>query len=397
MQICEPGSCIGCGLCVMACPVRCIGLVENQEGFDAPVVDDSACIQCGRCRAVCPAANEVDRPAVRRPLAAFGAWAGDPAIRDSSSSGGVFPVLAAHVLHLKGCVAGAVYAADFQGVEHVVVDGPEQLDRLRKSKYVQSRLAGLWAQLDRAVHSAQPFLFSGTPCQVLAFKRRYGDVESVATVEVICHGVLSPALFRAYIAWLRNRLGNLDGYEMRSKCMGWRAAATRYRGDGRRECCLAPARDPFRSLYSRALGMRPCCHTCRYTGFPRIADVTLGDFWGVERLFPGRNDNRGVSAVLANTAKGLALVQSCLPSLEWWHADTDQIVAGNPNLVMATPAPPLREAFFETFRSRDFGRLRRYFSPKRRGLLHVARAAARRLREGAGSWLLDDLWVPEKR
>ena len=152
-------------------------------------------------------------------------------------------------------------------------------------------------------------------------------------------------------------------------------------------CCVTSARDPFRSLYSRALGMRPCCHNCRYTGFPRIADVTLGDFWGVERFFPGRNDNRGVSAVLANTPKGLALVQSCLPSLEWWHAATDQIVAGNPNLVMATPAPPNRGVFFEAFHSRDFGKLRRYCRPKRRGVLRVARAVAKRLRKGAGKWL----------
>ena len=200
----NPAECCGCGLCASSCSQNCIMMSSDEEGFLYPSVQSEHCIHCGKCEKVCPVRNKekTQRQSLKKAYAAFHR---DKKIRFQSSSGGIFSAIAQEVIRQGGVVFGAAFNNAFE-VEHIYVERVEDLSKLRGSKYVQSAMGETYKNVLNFLKSGRLVLFSGTPCQVSALKLFLNEkYENLITVDVICHGVPSPDVWKKYVNYRKRK------------------------------------------------------------------------------------------------------------------------------------------------------------------------------------------------
>ena len=308
IEIRHNGDCCGCEACVQVCPKNCIDFSSDAQGFLYPEVNKESCIDCGLCEKVCPVINKTNQ-SKNNPSTLYAVKSSDDAIRQQSSSGGFFSLLADYVLTKGGVVYGAAFDAAFN-VCHTRVDKIEDLYKLRGSKYVQSRIGQTFRECKDDLKAGKLVLFTGTPCQISAlghFLRK--DYDNLIKVEVVCHGVPSPMIYQQYlnetvIKDVEDR--TITKVNFRTKLGSWKKYFFTVEYNDRGEIC------EYRecvtdSLYMKGflsdLYIRPSCFECHAKNLTSGADFTIADFWGQEYTFPEFDDDKGVSAVLANTVK----------------------------------------------------------------------------------------------
>lgn len=314
ISITDKKDCCGCSACVQRCPKQCISMKEDEEGFLYPVVDTTHCIDCGLCEKVCPVIHQ-DAP--REPKRVYAAKNPDDRIRMSSSSGGVFTLLAEQVIARGGVVFGARFDERWE-VVHDYTETIEGLAAFRGSKYVQSRIGESYRDAERFLQAGKEVLFSGTPCQVAGLRRylRKG-YDNLLTVDFICHGVPSPGVFRHYLKEMKemiirkNRVKSvlIKDISFRDKRLGWKkysfSLTFSILQKGEREKVLVHSESKYKNTFLkgfvRDLYLRPSCHKCPAKAFKSGSDVTIGDFWAINTYLPGKNDHRGYSLCMDHT------------------------------------------------------------------------------------------------
>lgn len=205
MEICNKKDCTGCLACVSICKKGAIRYIYNEQGFRYPVVDGNLCVGCNQCKKVCPANNQVKNS---KTDSVYAAWNKDNIARLEATSGGVFLLLARQIIVQGGTVYGAAFDERFS-VKHQRVDNVEDLKKLRGSKYVQSDTLGIFEKVKDDLVSGRTVLFSGTPCQVSALKGYLGkEYTNLVCIDLVCHGVPSPLVFRDYLNELRQKYGS---------------------------------------------------------------------------------------------------------------------------------------------------------------------------------------------
>lgn len=300
-----PGEgCTGCAACRAVCLKGAIAMVADGEGFLRPRVDGARCVGCHRCEQVCPVLQpgEPDVSPV-----CYAAYTRDEELRLKSSSGGIFTELAWPIVESGGVVFGCVLEHSRLVAIHAKAETMEDLAEMRGSKYVQSDLRDTFREARAALENGRQVLFSGTPCQIAGLNgflgRRY---DNLLTVEVVCHGVSSPAVFEAYKARLEAGGGKVVDVAFRRKNPGWREAEFRaVRADGSSLCGPYPE-NAYMDAFLSGLSLRPSCARCVAKAGRSGADVTLGDFWGAGVFCPDLDDNRGLSWVTLHTETGRA-------------------------------------------------------------------------------------------
>lgn len=296
--------CTGCGACNNSCPVSAISMQYDGEGFWAPTIDHAKCVDCGLCEKICPALHPKygndPRPQT------FAVWA-DDRLREVSSSGGVFSVLAEYVLGKGGSVCGAAYDADMN-LRQVIINTPEALAPLRGSKYLQSDSGDCYKQIKALLENGTPVLFCGVPCQIAGLHNSLGEkkYENLITVDLLCHGGVAPRVFQRYLQECYPGKKVVD-FRFRDKSVyGWIASANAYFADGT-ECHLSREEDLYNRAFVACYSARKSCGTCRFSVLPRQGDFTLGDFWGCKNYDPKFDDGRGTSLVFANNERAKEL------------------------------------------------------------------------------------------
>lgn len=376
-------NCMGCGACRNVCPVDAIRLAPDEEGFSYPQVDETVCIRCGKCIQVCPLIHPAPVPPDRAdPPPVLAAWNRDPAIRLQSTSGGVFSALAEAVFRSGGRVAGAVFAPDHT-VHHRVASEPEALKALRSSKYLQSDTRLVFREIRDELKAGRRVLAVGAPCQIAGlYAFLGGDHEGLVTCDFICRGVNSPKAFTRYMDLLEAENGGRAVHiHFKDKARGWHRFSTRVEFDNGRVYVQDRYHDLFMRGYLEAnCFIRPACHECRFKGSKRAADLTLGDFWGLDKAHPEWDSNEGTSLVMVNSGKGRRLFQEAGEQLQSHAAATELARAGNPALLESVPPGPNREAFFRDLDRYSFSHLaRKYFPPKGRNKGGRIMTAVRRM------------------
>jgi len=306
IEVSDKSLCCGCSACVQACPVHCITMERDEKGFSYPSVNPDTCIECGKCLRVCPELPELNP---LHPLMVLAGINPSEDVRSTSSSGGVFTLLAEKIIDEGGVVCGAAFDAAWK-VRHIFVDNSADLVQLRGSKYVQSDTGEAFVTARRILDSGKMLLFSGTGCQIAALKRFLGsDPENLISVEVACHGVPSSLVWEEY---LRNVCGEDSprSIRFRDKSDGWKNYYVVIEGE-RGTILKESVRDnAFMQFYLRGLCSRPSCHNCRYKCGRSGSDIILADFWGVSASHPEMDDDKGTSIVIINTVKGMAAVDA---------------------------------------------------------------------------------------
>lgn len=371
IRITEKSECCGCEACRSVCPRQCIVMKRDDEGFLYPEVAIAECIDCGLCKAVCPMRYPGEG---RRPEAVFAARNSDNALRLASSSGGIFTRLAEQVLDRGGVVFGARFDETWN-VVHSYAQSREELARFRGSKYVQSRIGDSFRQTEQFLKEGRLVLFSGTPCQIAGLRRflrrEYGNL---LTVDVVCHGVPSPKVWQRYLEERTSGgAGEITGISFRDKQHGWHEYRLSIKAGARELTSVDADRAIYSRLYLYELISRPSCHHCPVKGGRSGSDLTLGDFWGIERVDPAFDDNKGCSAVLLNNPAW----ESLLRGIETRQVTYEQVLQGNPALECSTKPSINRSYLFHLLRKRyTISEIhRRCFdrSPLRRILRHLYR------------------------
>ncbi len=298
--------CSGCGACLNVCPVSAISMEYDDEGFLSPVVDSSKCSECGLCRKICPSMNPVYKNAPR-PVC-YAAYT-DEKVRQNSSSGGIFTLAAEEILNSGGRVCGAAMTDGFV-VKHIIIDSANQLDMLRKSKYVQSDTGNVYSEIKKFLNENIQVLFCGCPCQVAGLYAALQNTptDKLYTIDLMCHGSPSPGVFRKYIDSCYDR-SQLEFIGFREKdYFGWSTEMTVKFKDGsiKRASRLT---DPYYKAFLPCLSTRGYCGNCEFSKLPRQGDITLADFWGVERFDKKLTDGKGTSIVSVNSQSGKELFE----------------------------------------------------------------------------------------
>ena len=293
--------CSGCGACMNLCPVQAITMEMDDEGFWAPVVDEAKCTHCGLCKKRCPSLHPVYKNNPQPTC--YAAYAEDE-IREKSSSGGIFTVLAEYILDQGGYVCGATMTDDFK-VEHTIIHKKEDLDILRKSKYVQSNTKHVYTEIRELLKKGETVFFCGCPCQVAGLYAALDKVDcsNLYSADLMCHGSPSPGLFERY---LESHYGkdNLSFVGFREKdYFGWSTEMTVQFKDGEIQRATRTI-DPFYKAFLPCISTRAYCGNCEFSRLPRQGDITLADFWGAERYDKKFSDNKGVSIVSVNSPTG---------------------------------------------------------------------------------------------
>ena len=274
----------------------------DAEGFLQPAVDSAVCVKCGKCENVCPVLNQ-GQP--RTPLAVYAAKAKDDDLRRISSSGGVFSLLARQILSKGGVVYGAAFELPTHKVVHKRITDEAGLDELRGSKYVQSEIRDAYRYVRRDLENGKVVLFSGCPCQVVGLRKYLGvSYSELVTVEVFCHAVPSPKIWDTFLRAQEIATGDIIAkVESRRNC-DWRAFEVNIEFKqqlGGKYWLRYPI---WYAVFFKELCSRLSCYHCHAREFRSNADISLGDFWGIECVLPAMEDKLGVSVISINTQKG---------------------------------------------------------------------------------------------
>lgn len=325
--------CTGCRACEQLCAKKAIRMVADKEGFLTATIDRNLCVDCGLCAKRCPQ-NRKDL-LHEKPLATWAVRLKDKATLFRSASGGAFAGLAAFVISQCGAVFGVKYDKKMR-VVHVKVETWEELQPLLSSKYVQSDTGKTFAEVRRLLNEGRLILYSGTGCQIAALRSFLGkDYDNLMLLDLICHGVPSPLLFSRYLEFLRKKHGaNIDEYDFRDKCGGW-GLGYRYRYKDRDKYGTALS-DPYYAYFLQGYTYRECCYRCHYTHTERSADITIADYWGIEKYHPDFYNTKGVSLMLVNTRKGMRFWSQVECDFVCQESKLEYAVEGNQNLKSPT-------------------------------------------------------------
>lgn len=345
LRIDDKSKCCGCQACEQVCPKKCIDMKCDTEGFWYPLVDENNCIGCGLCEKVCPINNPFECRETKKIYAAF---YNNNEARKKSSSGGVFSLLAQQIIQKKGVVFGAKFDNQWQ----VIIDCGESSDDVERflgSKYVQAKTGVSFKKCESFLKQGRLVLYAGTPCQIAGLKhflRR--EYDNLITVDLVCHGVPSPMVWERYLKETIAPLDSIKEINFRDKRNGWHnfCLTITYNVAGEERLYeQSHKKDLYMQAFLQNLILRPSCYNCSAKNGASCSDITLADYWGVEKKFPEIDDNKGVSLIFFNTGKGLDILNHTdLKSKEVVIYD---VLPYNPGLKQNALCHAKREKFFK--------------------------------------------------
>lgn len=309
-------------------------------------------------------------------------------IRMHSSSGGVFYSLAVSVLAQHGVVYGVAMSEDCYSAEFIPVTDIEGLKKLRGSKYLQAKVGDAYKQAKQDLLDGRMVLFTGTGCQINGLKCFLGkDYENLVCVDVICHGTPSPALWQKYARYQEEKYGGkLSAVNFRCKDNGWKDFGMKETVDAK-QVYISKGKDPYMQMFLSDYCLRPSCYACAAKQV-KLSDITIGDFWGIERIAPKMNDLKGTSLVLVRTVKGQALFDAIKKDLTWKEVSYEDGVSGNSPEYRSVGRPRQRDTFFEDMNRMDFERLSKKYMTEplekriKQHVRHIARIIRFKIRGG---------------
>lgn len=348
--------CTGCMACTDVCPKGCIKPVIGADGFRYAEFSNADCVHCGKCLAVCPIENQRKTSGEQH---LYAAYAKNNGIRNGGSSGGVFELLAKHFLSRGYAVCGAAF--DGTVLRHRIIYSEKELPPLLKSKYVQSDTTGIYQEILSLLKNGGMVFFCGTPCQVSALKNMVPETlyDHLFTADIICHGVPSQKTFDMYIRSLEEKEGGtVSNYSFRVKDNRYRHAhgfSYLLSKNGKEKTVNGIY---LQSSYYRAfknyLFFRESCYTCQYATLRRVSDITLADFWGIEKYhFPADTD-AGVSMILTNTAHGKTAFAAVTSELVYQEFPIEYGVESNYCLTNATQKPAKRDEIIKSLTTNGY-------------------------------------------
>jgi coenzyme F420-reducing hydrogenase beta subunit len=366
-------NCCACEACKSVCPKSAITLKSDDYGSYYPYIDEGLCIECGLCMKVCSFQNGFLSNRPKEVLVAINKSL--ETIR-KSSSGGVFPIIAEEILELGGKVYGSVFDENNE-VCHIGISEKKDIKKMQGSKYVRSEIRSTFIDIEQDLKHGRYVFFSGTPCQVgglISFLRK--DYEKLYTADLICHGVPGKKIFDDYLNDLEKELnGNINEFIFRDESGGWGILSkAKYTSKGRQKVkFITSIESVYLNYFLKGVNLRPNCYICPYAQEKRVADFTIGDYWGIEAEHPELirdekiNILNGVSVIMMNTKKATDFKLNLSKKAQLFPSTYSKAVRKNPQLMKPTKSPESREFRMEIYKKNGIDGLKCFYH-KEQGL-----------------------------
>lgn len=361
IEFTSKAECTGCGACRDMCPARAIHLCSDEEGFLYPQVDLEKCVKCGKCVKLCPVSGVIKHQNRAQKISAYAVLTKNEETRKSSSSGGMFTEIATYILQNGGVVFGAAFDEAFK-VTHIGIDKIDYLNKLRGSKYVQSEIGSTYTQAKAHLDAGRMVLFTGTPCQIGGLYNFLGkDYENLYTQDIVCHGVPSPLVWQEYIAYREIKsAAKLQNAFFRNKEYGWKLFSVQLGFANGAAYTHVLTEDLYMRSFLRNLTLRPSCYSCAFKSKQRPSDFTLADFWGIEKICPEMDDDKGTSLVILHSSKAHSIFKKIVNNLSYKEVDVEEAFEYNPAMLTSVPQNVDRAKFFDSLRSSGFSGVIKY-------------------------------------
>lgn len=370
IQIQETQYCCGCRACANICPRDAISMKSDELGFFYPEVNAEVCVDCGMCLSVCDFKKSKKNGSI--PLVAYAAIHKERTVLKGSSSGGVFSALADYILAKGGAVCGCLFDKTLRPI-HICTEKEQDVVRMRRSKYIQSDVGLIYRDVVERLRNGQMVLFTGTPCQIAALYEVLGlkNHENLITVDLICHGVPSELMFQKFLEYLeRKHHTKIVDFNFRSKKYGWQRWSTSYTDVNGNEKNLGKINEFYVPAFTGGNIMRPSCFSCKYACPERVGDITVGDFWGHEKINLSQKTENGVSLCAINTERAMKLLPLLAQCLFLQEIDYQVAVDGNHCLHASTPKGDKWDLYMEALKTDNIdGIAKRYIQKNKKNIL----------------------------
>lgn len=380
IEINKKEDCYGCNACINICPKKCIEMKNDIEGFYYPKVNIAQCINCNLCNQVCPTNTHYKQKETFN-VETYACYNLNEKIRLQSSSGGIFSIIAEQILNENGIVVGAAFDENF-GVHHICINSINELDLLRRSKYVQSNMNDIYIQIEKYLNQNKKVLFSGTPCQVQAIYSYFNtlkiNIENLFCIDLFCHGVPSDSLWKDYIKYRENIANSkTKSISFRDKSDGWNNFSVYFQFENNLMYCKSNTEDLYMQGFLRNVFFRPSCYSCQFKGINRSSDITLADLWGIKNISPELDDDKGCSVIMVNSKKGLYLFNLIQKNIYYKEIDLEKVIYYNSGAISPSIYSERKDMFYNNYYEKHLsfdksisscvgkdvgiGRLRQYF------------------------------------
>lgn len=372
-------KCCGCSACLNKCPKKAINMVADSKGFKYPVIDKTLCIECGLCENVCPILNN-EKNQIEE-INAYACYNKNENERFNSSSGGIFILLAKEIIKMNGVVFGACLD-EKQNVQHIYIEKQKELYKLMKSKYVQSTIGNTYKNAEEFLRQGKIVLFTGTPCQIDGLYSYLGkEYENLFTQDIVCHGVPSPKVWDEYKKYRYEKDGKLpQTIDFRNKDNGWKKYQLKFNYENESYSNNSNS-DLFLQSFLRNTILRDSCYQCNFKDKYRKSDITLADFWGIDKIHKELNDDKGISLVLVNSKKGNDLFSKIKPQIMCQKTDLTQAIKSNSAMTKSAKKDKKRELFFKNLELINFEILVKKYTTKPSVLLRILKKIKRIIRK----------------
>lgn len=368
IDIKQKSDCTSCHACYNICPKNAIKMTEDNEGFKYPVIDRSLCTKCYLCDKVCHAKTENKRKGqFDRPIV-VAAQSRDADIRIASASGGIFSELAKIVLNQSGYICGAIYDENWM-VKHILTNDENELENIRSSKYLQSDINLIYKEIEKKIIEKYKVLVCGSPCQIAGLRAYLkNEYENLITCDFICRGMNSPKMFRKYIDSIQGKYkSQITKIKFKNKTYGWRNFSTRIDFENGKRYMGRRYEDSYMIGYLKYNAfMRPSCYDCKFKDLPRYGDLTLADFWGIEKIDKKLADNRGTSLLLINSEKGKKIFELIKKRVIYKEIYSDKVFLENVCMKKSVEMTESRKNVFENIDKLSYEELSNKYFPEPR-------------------------------
>lgn len=352
-NIIDEKECTGCMACKNICPKNAIKIISEKDGFEYPKINENLCINCGYCKKICPVINNMNRENKEPKI--YACKNKNEQIRLQSSSGGIFTLIAEWIIKQDGIVFGAKLEKNMI-VSHNYIENIEDIVELRGSKYVQSQIGETYKKVKEFLLKNKKVFFSGTPCQIEGLLAYLGkEYENLYTQDIICHGVPSPKVWKKFLEYKRKKNGQYPiQVNFRNKNIsGWSNYNVNYKYSKAEEN-INHKEDEYMKLFLKNYDLRKSCYQCKFKKVARNSDITLADFWGINRVNAEFNDEKGISAIIVHSKKGREIFENIKNNMEFISANIDDIKKYNPCIYIPADKNELREEFFYDLETNEF-------------------------------------------
>lgn len=371
-------NCCACGACYNICPRNAIEMIVDEYGFKYPKINYDKCIGCGACKKVCAFQNVIEK---NEPLQVVAAARKDEDKIMKSASGGIFAVFAEYFLSIGGIVYGAALVKENNTLvpKHIGIDDLKDLPKLLGSKYVQSDIGNVYKEIRTLLNNKKQILFSGTPCQVAGLKAFLGKkYENLFTIDIICHGVPNAEFFKGYLKILEKKFnGKILDFKFRDKKDGWgpyilSADILKQNKLQKERKYIYLDESTYASMFLYTDILRLNCYKCKYTNKHRTGDITIGDYWGIEKEHPellkingGLLDTKkGISAIIINTEKGKLGLEKLGQEIVYFDTTYEKVAVVNTQLRESSKYGKYRNKIMELYKVGGFNKVDEYYYSK---------------------------------